>query len=110
VRSPWRLPIALVTALVVAEAAVVVMRPRDRGPDPLPVRARAYFSPTEIERAEDFRTGQIWLGVGQMALGIGALVVMVRRPPRRLMALWWPVSRRCRCGRSRASGPRTSAW
>src|SRR5215218_1459324 len=49
--------------------------------------ARAYFSPTEIERAEDFRTGQIWLGVGQMALGIGALVVMVRRPPRRLMAL-----------------------
>src|SRR5688572_9273429 len=77
VRSPWRLPIALVTALVVAEAAVVLMRPRDRGPDPVPVEARAYFSAAELERGESFRTGQLWLAVGQMALGIGALVVIV---------------------------------
>jgi STE24 endopeptidase len=91
VRSPWRLPIALVTALVVAEAAVVVMRPRDRGPDPVPVRAGAYFTPTQLERAEAFRTGQIWLGLGQMAVGIGALVLVVRRPPRRLTDLPRPV-------------------
>jgi STE24 endopeptidase len=91
VRSPWRLPIALVTALVVAEAAVVLMRPRDRGPDPVPVEARAYFSAAELARGESFRTGQLWLAVGQMAVGIGTLVVIVRHPPERLMALRRPV-------------------
>ena len=90
-RSPWRLPIALVTALVVAEAAVVLMRPRDRGPDPVPVEARAYFSAAELERGESFRTGQLWLAVGSMAIGIGTLVLFVRRPPERLMALRRPV-------------------
>ena len=30
-----------------------LMRPRDRGPEPVPVEARAYFSPAQIERAED---------------------------------------------------------
>ncbi|HWT22513.1 MAG TPA: M48 family metalloprotease [Solirubrobacteraceae bacterium] len=90
-RNPWRLPIALVTTVVVAQAAVVLMRPRDRGPDPVPVPAGAYFSPAQITRAEAFRTGQTWLGVGQMAIGIGALVLLVRRPPERLMALKRPV-------------------
>ena len=58
VRRSWRLPVALVTAVVVAQAAVVLMRPRDRGPDPLPVDARAYFSEAQIEKAVDYRTGQ----------------------------------------------------
>ena len=90
-RSPWRLPIALVTALVVAEAAVVLMRPRDRGPDPVPVEARAYFSAAQLERGKSFRSGQLWLAVGQMAIGVGTLVFFVRRPPERLMALRRPV-------------------
>jgi Zn-dependent protease with chaperone function len=91
VRRSWRLPIALVTAVVVAEAAVLVMRPRDRGPDPLPVEARAYFSAAQIEKADAFRTGQLWIFVAQTAVGLGVLVLIVRRPPERLAALRRPV-------------------
>src|SRR5215207_11555300 len=84
VRRSWRLPVALVTAVVVAEAAVLVMRPRDRGPEPLPVEPRAYFSQAQIEKAEEFRTGQLWIYVAQTAIGLGVLVLFVRRPPERL--------------------------
>jgi len=79
----WRLPVALVTAVVVAEAAVVVMRPRGL-PDPVPVQARDYFSAAQIEKAESFREGQLWIYVGQTALGLAVLALIVRRPPRRL--------------------------
>jgi STE24 endopeptidase len=91
VRRSWRLPIALVTAVVVAQAAVFLMRPRDRGPDPLPVEARAYFSAAQIEKAEDFRGGQRWIYVAQTAIGLGVLVLLVRRPPERLAGLPRPV-------------------
>src|SRR5690349_10705272 len=67
------------------------MRPRDRGPDPLPVQSRAYFTPEQIHRAEAFRHGQIWLGLGQMAIGLAALALLVRYPPRRVMAIRRPV-------------------
>ena len=90
-RRSWRLPIALVTAVVVAEAAVFVMRPRDTGPEPVPVDARAYFSEAQIEKAEDFRTGQLWIYVAQTAIGLGVLALIVRRPPERLAALRRPV-------------------
>ena len=83
-RRSWRLPVALVAAVVVAEAAVFVMRPRDRGPEPVPVEARAYFSEAQIEKAENFRTGQLWIYVAQTAIGLGVLVLIVRRPPERL--------------------------
>jgi STE24 endopeptidase len=92
VRRSWRLPIALVTAVVVAEAAVLVMRPRDRGPDPLPVEARAYFSPAQIEKADAFRGGQLWIFVGQSVVGLAVLALIVRRPPERLMRIRRPVA------------------
>ena len=90
-RRSWRLPVALVTAVVVAEAAVFVLRPRDRGPDPVPVEARAYFSEEQIEKAESFRTGQLWIFLGQTVVGLGVLVLLVRRPPERLAAIRRPV-------------------
>lgn len=90
-RRSWRLPVALVAAVVVAEAAVFGMRPRDRGPEPVPVEARAYFSEAQIEKAEDFRTGQLWIYVAQTALGLAVLALIVRRPPERLAALRRPV-------------------
>jgi len=87
VRRSWRLPVALVTAVVVAQAAVVVLRPRDRGPEPVPVEPRAYFSQAQIDRAEDYRSGQRWIFLGQTVIGLGVLIVIVRRPPRRLTDL-----------------------
>ncbi len=90
-RRSWRLPVALVTAVVVAEAAVLVMRPRDRGPEPVPVEARAYFSRAQIEKAESFRSGQLWIYLAQTAVGLGVLVLIVRRPPERLAGLRRPV-------------------
>ena len=90
-RRSWRLPVALVTAVVVAEAAVLMMRPRDRGPEPVPVEPRAYFSQAQIEKAEEFRTGQLWIYVAQTAIGLGVLVLFVRRPPERLAGLRRPV-------------------
>jgi STE24 endopeptidase len=91
VRRSWRLPVALVTAVVVAEAAVFAMRPRDRGPEPVPVEARAYFSEQQIEKADAFRSGQRWIFLAQTAIGLGVLVLILRRPPERLAAIRRPV-------------------
>ncbi|MGH2969817.1 MAG: hypothetical protein ACRDK0_12245, partial [Solirubrobacteraceae bacterium] len=79
-----RLPIAIVAALVVAEAAVLIMRPRGLI-EPVDVAPRAYFSAAQIERAEDFRTGQLWLFGAQTAAELALLVLIVRRPPRALL-------------------------
>lgn len=84
VRRTLRLPIALVTAVVVAEAAVGLLRPRDRGPEPVSVQPRAYFSEAELERGDAFRRGQRWLFVAGVVVDLGLLVVLVRRPPRAL--------------------------
>jgi STE24 endopeptidase len=78
-----RLPVAVVAALVVAEAAVLLMRPRD-GLAPVDVAPQTYFSAAQLERAEDFRAGQLWLYGTRLAIEIGLLVYLVRRPPARL--------------------------
>ncbi len=75
-----RLPIAIVAALVVAEAAVVIMRPRDLV-EPLAVAPRAYFSAGQIEKAEAYRNGQLWLLGARTAIELGLLVLVVARPP-----------------------------
>jgi STE24 endopeptidase len=84
VRRTLGLPIALVAAVVVAEGAVLLFRPRDLGPEPVPVEARAYFSPAQLEKAEDFRSGQLWLLGARLLVEAGVLVLLVRRPPARL--------------------------
>ena len=128
VRRTVGLPIALVAAVVVAEAAVLVLRPRDLGPAPLPVEARAYFSQDQLEKAETFRTGQLWLYGATLLIEGGVLVLFVRRPPQRLRDAGRPPSRAGRRGRRRGAvgrgrarpaagerdragaGPATSAW
>jgi STE24 endopeptidase len=91
VRRSWRLPLALVTAVVVAEIAVIAMRPRDRGPEPVPVEPRAYFSQAQIEKGESFRSGQLWIYLAQTVIGFGVLVLIVRHPPERLAAYKRPL-------------------
>ncbi len=76
-----RLPAVLVGALVVAEAAVLLMRPREKYPREQ-VEPRAYFSAQELEKAKSFRNGQLLLFLGQTGLELVVLVVAVRRAPR----------------------------
>jgi STE24 endopeptidase len=85
-----RLPLAVVTALVVAEAAALLLRPRDR-PAPVDVAPRAYFSAAELAKARDYRDGQLWLYGARVAIELGLLVLVVRRPPRRLLDARRPV-------------------
>jgi STE24 endopeptidase len=75
-----------VTAVVVAEAAVLLLRPRDGVIDPAPVSVRSYFSEHELARARDFRRPQLALYGGQLLIELGVLVLLVRRPPARLRA------------------------
>ena len=76
------MPVAIVAAVVVAEAAVALMWPRHGVIDPAPVRAASYFSGEEIERARDFRRPQLLLSLAAFAVELGILVLLVRRPPR----------------------------
>ena len=75
-----RLPVSIVAALVVAEATVLLMRPRG-GIEPVDAEPQTYFSAAFIERAEDFRSGQLVLFGARIAVEIGLLVYVVRRPP-----------------------------
>jgi STE24 endopeptidase len=83
-RGRTRLPIALVAVVGVAEAAVLLLRPRRGVIDPAPVKARSYFSGHELTRARDFRGPQLTLYAAQLVVELGVLLWLVRRPPRRL--------------------------
>jgi STE24 endopeptidase len=81
-----RLPIALASAVVVAEAAVILLRPRRGVIDPEPVSARSYFSQDYLDRARRFRRPQLALFGGQMLVEGAILALLARRPPARLRA------------------------
>ena len=75
---------AVVAAFVVAEAAVLLLRPRDGVIAPVPVDPGSYFTPAELERARDYRHGQLVLFAAGTAVEAALLVWLVRRPPARL--------------------------
>src|SRR4051794_673848 len=76
-----RLPLTVAAALVVAEAAVFLLRPRDRL-EPVDVAAQTYFSPALINRAPHLPSGPLIPYGGSLAIELGVLVLVVRRPPR----------------------------
>jgi STE24 endopeptidase len=75
-----RLPLAVLTALAAAEAAVLRLRPRER-PEPVGVAARDYFSAAELDRARAFRGGQRRLGWARTVVSLAVLGTAARRPP-----------------------------
>lgn len=78
-------------AVVVAEAAVLLLRPRDGVIDPAEVSVGSYFSPEELERAIAFRGPQLALYGARVAIELGVLILVVRRPPRWLLDARRPV-------------------
>jgi STE24 endopeptidase len=75
-----RLGATAVAAVVVAEAAAWMLRPRDVV-EPVEVDEGAYFSEAEVERAEDYRSGQRLLFVGGLAAEGALLVLLVTGRP-----------------------------
>src|SRR3954453_3193449 len=78
------LPLAVGIAVFAAGAATFALRPRHGLIHPAPVAAEAYFSPSELERAQDYRGPQRLLGLGGLAIEAGTLAFLALRPPRRL--------------------------
>jgi STE24 endopeptidase len=83
---PRRVAVAVAAAFVVAEAAVLLLRPRDGVIAPAPVDPGSYFTPEELHRAREFRRGQLVIFATSMAVEAGALAWLVRRPPAPLRA------------------------
>jgi STE24 endopeptidase len=81
-RGRLRLPVALVAAVLAAEAAVLFLRPRAGVIEAAPVSARSYFSPAQLDRARDYRRPQLALYGAQLLVEGGILLFLVRRPPR----------------------------
>jgi STE24 endopeptidase len=77
----WKMPLAVVGALVAAEAAVLLMRPREGIIRPAPVRATEYFTSAQIERAREFRGPQRALGLASLGVEVAVLAWLVARPP-----------------------------
>ena len=86
-----RIGTVAVAAVIVAEAAVWVMRPRGEILDPAPVSEHAYFSQPQLARASDFRDGQRLLGLGTLFVEGAVLVVL---------AIWRPAPLRTALGRA----------
>jgi STE24 endopeptidase len=78
-----RLPLAIAVAVVSTGAATFLLWPRNGVIDPATVDAKSYFTAFQLDRAEDFRSVQRLIGLGELVLGTGTLALLVWRPPRR---------------------------
>ena len=97
-RKARRLSLSLVAAVAVAEAAVVLLRPRSGVIEPVEVSATSYFSEKEIERARAFRRPNLALFAASVAVDVAVLALVVRRPPAALTATGRPLTRAAAAG------------
>ena len=74
-------------AVVAAGTATLILRPRGGYIEPTAVQAEAYFSPAQLERAQEFRGPQRALGLAGMGLSAATLALIALRPPRRVRRL-----------------------
>jgi STE24 endopeptidase len=77
----YRLPVAAFAAVVAATAATLLIRPRGGLIEPAAVDVTAYFSPAELDRAEDFRGPQRLLGLAGLCLSGATLALIALRLP-----------------------------
>jgi STE24 endopeptidase len=88
-RHRSRLPLALVTTAAAAGIATFLLRPRGGLIDAAAVDPTAYFSQSELERANHFRDPQRLIGLASLGLSGATLAFLALRPPaavRRLLA------------------------
>jgi STE24 endopeptidase len=88
-------------ALAAAEGGVRLLTPREQPIEPAKVDLATYFSDAEIRRGARFARPQLALAMARGAVELGALVAVVRRPPRWLSRRW--------SGREAAGGAATAA-
>ena len=67
--------------VLVAEAAVWLLRPRERPIDPVPVAERDYFTPAQIHRGRAYSEGQLWLLLGAVGAQGAVLVTLALGRP-----------------------------
>jgi STE24 endopeptidase len=77
----WKLGATAVAAVIVAEAGVWLLRPREGTVDGPPVPERAYFTEQQIDRGQDFGDGQRLLMFGTLAAEAGLLVMLASGRP-----------------------------
>jgi len=79
--------LALLGAVATAEAAVLLLRPRERAVTPAKVDREAYFSAADVRRARAYRRPQLVLALADSALAATILVRLARRPAPALIKL-----------------------
>ncbi len=72
----------MLLALAAAEGGVRLLSPRERPIEPAEIDLHSFFSEAEIQRGARFARPQVALGFGRAAIELGALALVVRRPPR----------------------------
>jgi STE24 endopeptidase len=68
--------------VLVAEAAAWALRPRDDVIDSVPVAEDEYFDPAQVQRAEEYRSGQRLLFLATLGIETGLLVTLALGRPR----------------------------
>jgi STE24 endopeptidase len=67
--------------VLVAEAAVWLLRPRERPIEPAPASESDYFTPAQIDRGHAYSEGQLWLVLGALGAQGAVLVTLALGRP-----------------------------
>jgi hypothetical protein len=76
-RARLRWGAAIVAAVIVAEVAVVLLRPRSGVIEPARVSTESYFSANQVQRARDYRRPPLAIYGGVVAIELGVLALLV---------------------------------
>jgi Zn-dependent protease with chaperone function len=76
-----RVGAAAVAMVLVAEAAVWLLRPRERPIEPAPVSESDYFTRAQIDRGRAYSDGQLWLLLGAVGAQGAVLVTLALGRP-----------------------------